>query len=98
MSNETTTDKFADRWRFLPLEQATSNPKSGFCQIIRDSWWHVHPEKGLLFFWSRGTKGLGSPQCNSSKAIVRHLGTTCGGTEIQFVPLAIIPINLGDYQ
>lgn len=98
MVHQETPDKLSDRWRFLPLEQATSNPKGGICQVIRDNWWLVHPEKGLLFFWSQGTKGLGSPRCNRSESIVRRVGTTCEGAEIRFLPLAIVPIDLSDYK
>ena len=90
-------DKFADRWRFLTEDAATSAPRGGYVQIIRDHWWVVCPYRGLTFFWSRGVKGLGSPQCNSNEAISRRLGTTIPGAIIKQIPLVFVPINLSDY-
>jgi len=93
-----TTDKFADRWRFLPLKDAMDGPNSGFCQIIRNSWWVVCPERGLVFFWSRGERGLGSPQCNINEVICKRLGTTLPGATIEYVDKAIVPICMADFQ
>lgn len=47
------SDKFADRWRFIPEKNVDIIPKNGFCQIIRDQWWVVCPERGLAFFWTK---------------------------------------------
>lgn len=90
-------DALAERWRFLPKDQAINGPTHGFCQVYSNRWWVVHPEKGLAFFWSKGVKGLGSPQCNSNESISRRLGTTIEGATLEFIPRVFVPINLGDW-
>lgn len=92
------SDKFADRWRFIPEKNADIAPKNGFCQILRDHWWVVCPERGLAFFWSKGVKGLGSPKCNINESISRRLGSTIPNAEIKFFPLVIVPIDMRDYD
>ena len=92
------SDKFADRWRFIPEKNVDIIPKNGFCQIIRDQWWVICPERGLAFFWTKKVKGLGSPQCNSNEIISRRLGTTIPNAEIKYIPLVIVPIHIGDYE
>ena len=91
-------DNFQNRWRFLPEEKAITPPEYGFCQIIRNHWWNVCPERGLIFFWSRGVKGLGTPQCNRDEALMKRLGTTIPNSIIKQIPLVFVPINLSDYD
>jgi len=90
-------EKFADRWRFLPEAEAISGPQGGFCAVYRDRWWVCHPEHGLTFFWSRGVKGLGSPQCNASENIAVRLGKPVWAV-LKFLPVVFVPISLADYQ
>lgn len=98
MAETKAIDKFADRWRFLPEADAVAGPRSGFCQVLRDRWWVVCPERGLAFFWSKGDRGLGSPQCNSDETISRRLGTTIPGATLKFMPVVFAPVRLEDYR
>lgn len=95
----TEIDKYADRWRFLSEDIATAPPNNGFCLIIRNRWWVVCPNRGLVFFWSRGERGLGSPQCNNNESIAKRLGNNkIFNTSIKFIPLVFVPIDLWDYR
>jgi len=89
----------ANQWRWLPWDEAERGPDRGFCMVVSNNWWITHPEKGLLFFWSRGTKGLGSPQCNPNESLSRRLGdmSNTPGSEIRFVKRVFVPIHIRDY-
>ena len=54
-------------------------------------------EMALTFFWSRGVKGLGSPQCNASENIAVRLGKPVWAV-LKFFPVVFVPISLVDYQ
>ena len=86
-------------YKFLPKEKALSPTKDGFYRFITDSYWVVHPDKGLAFYWTRFDKGLGSPQCNKYAGFVQHLKQLSGeNVEVEFLPAAWVPIVLDDYQ
>ena len=80
-----------DKFHFLPLDQATASRAWAVHQFF-DSWWVVHPEKGLAFFG----KGYGSPQCNKNESISRRLCPAWG--EVKFIEYVKVPLNVSDYN
>jgi hypothetical protein len=78
------------KFHFMSLEQAKA-PKEHIVYNIVNSWWVVHPEKGLTF-WG---KGYGSPQCNTNEAISKRLYPPWG--EVKFIERVFAPCNVGDY-
>lgn len=79
------------RYHFLPLAEATK-PRGGFLNCIKDSYWCVHPERGLAF-WG---KGHGSPQCNTNESIAKRLCPSCA--EIQKIETVFAPLKISDYM
>lgn len=78
---------------FIPLEKAIVCP-SGFVQHIKDHWWVVHPEKGLVF-WD---KKVMSPQCNSNESLTRRIWEQMyPWAEIKFIPSVFRTINPSDW-
>ena len=63
---------------FIPEDVATT-PADGHC--FTNSWWTVHPEKGVAFYCSRrrsfdlepGEQDEPSPQCNRSQHVAEHI-------------------------
>ena len=80
-----------NHFHFLPEDQILASRNWAVHQYL-DSWWIVHPEKGLAFF----KKGYGSPQCNRDESISRRLCPSWG--EIKFFERVIVPLNISDYQ
>ena len=79
------------RLKFVPLEQAII-PPSGLIEHIKDRWWAVHPNKGLIF-WGKGQ----SPQCNSNKDIAERIFVIYPWAEVKFIPSVFRQINPNDY-
>lgn len=85
--------------RFLALDQVDA--ASGLCNVLRDHWWLVHPEKGLCFY-QRETrrsdlKGA-SPWSNKNKQIAENIRDRhFPWASVQQVPLVLVPINPKDY-
>lgn len=78
------------RLRYVPLDKATV-PPPGLIEHIKDSWWSVHPERGLIFFKD-------SPQCNQNEAVSRHISSGhYPWAEVQFIPSVFRTINPQDY-
>ena len=77
---------------FIPFANAEQELDNGFYHCLRDRWWIVHPEKGLVLY--RGH----SPQCNSIEDITRRLRASFPPwAEVRFVPCALIEIDPSDY-
>lgn len=77
------------RLTFCALDKAQSG--SGICNVRRNRWWSVHPERGLIFF-------KGSPQCNSSQAISeRHTKALYPWAECRFIECVITEVDPRDY-
>jgi hypothetical protein len=59
---------------YVPLEVAAS-PADG--RAMTDSWWSVHPEKGLAFYYTpadaRAMDGEPAPQCNRDERVARKI-------------------------
>ena len=74
-------------YSYLPIEQATDPTfAEGLTfQFMRDRYWAVHPERGLLFY-----KGK-SPQCNSSEMISRKIAPPWA--RIVLLPVAFVPVR-----
>ncbi len=79
------------RFRYIPLEKATV-PPPGLIHHMKDMWWMVHPEKGLVFF-----DKMMSPQCNSIESITRRLSAPYAWAEVRQIPSVFYSINPSDY-
>jgi hypothetical protein len=80
-------------YRFVPLERAIV-PPGGLIQHIKDSWWCVHPEKGVAFYVGANGKHE-SPQCNTIQSITQRLAPSWA--EVQFIPSVFLSIDPHDY-
>jgi hypothetical protein len=89
--------------RIVYLSESDLLSASGFAQVLRDRWFSVHPERGLMFWQTeRGRKGKlrgAAPQCNSDEATARILAAKMyPWAETRFYPLVLLPIDLNDYR
>ena len=76
---------------YVPLEQATALPNSGFWEVWTDCYWAHQPGRGLLFF-------AGNPQCNRIESIARQLQQRqYPQVEVIHVPRAYVKHNCNDY-
>lgn len=77
---------------YLPLSDAER--AEGSCEVVRNSWWTVHPERGLVF-WTRTPKnGLrgAKPQCNRDERVANMVVPQMfPWAEIKWVPLVVWP-------
>lgn len=78
------------RYHFMSFEDATK-PKAHIVYNIMNSWWCVHPEKGLAF-WG---KGYSHPQCNRDQSIAARLAPSWA--VVVFYHQVFAPCNVGDY-
>lgn len=93
-----------DDFVYVPLDQI-DKPRNGWhMDVIVNSWWCVHPEKGLAFYNPKYRNGkrrrghgnpYGSPQCNPSKEISERLNHEW--TEVKFVEAVFLPLIISDY-
>ena len=89
--------------RLVYLPETSLLAANGMVQVLRDRWFSVHPERGLIF-WQAEQRRFGqlkgaSPQCNSGEAIARSLATQLyPWAETRFYALVLLPIDLRDYQ
>jgi hypothetical protein len=88
-------------YQFLPVPLALAGPSHGFVQVYSRRYWSVCPQRGLRFYspitrgGRRQDKGLGSPQCNASPAIMEKL--THEQDEVIYFERVFVPIDLGDW-
>ncbi|QIG70562.1 hypothetical protein PP744_gp093 [Rhizobium phage RHph_N38] len=91
-----------DDKRLVFLPETDILKASGTCDALRNRWFAVHPDKGLIF-WQVETRRQGQlrgafPQCNSSKHITEDLITRMyPWAEVKFFDLVLVPININDY-
>ena len=77
---------------------------TGFCNILADRWFVVHPETGDLIFWQSIKKREGklegaSPQCNTSKTVAEYIHSKMfPWAKLEFFERVAQPIELKDYQ
>ena len=76
---------------YIPIEEAQKPPK-GLINHIKDHYWVVHPEKGVMFY----TKNKAfSPQANSNPNIVNRY--VYEGHVVMFIPSVFHRINPRDW-
>lgn len=87
----------ATSFRWIRLSKLT-DPVSGMCNIIRDSWWTTRRNDDgeiELAFFGRGR----SPQCNKNEAISRVVCGKCTPyAEVTFVPVVYLKVWGRDYD
>lgn len=89
--------------RIVYMAEADVLAASGMCQALRNCWFSVHPERGLVFWQTdRRRKGRltgAAPQCNSDESTSRALTERLyPWAEVKRFALVLLPIDLGDYQ
>jgi hypothetical protein len=95
-----------DDYVFLPVEEAVSPSKAGHFEHRVNSWWHVHPDKGLVFYNPRNPSTgrrrhahAGAPQCNTNERIARTVAELAPfQAEIRFFPSVWVQIDLNEYR
>jgi hypothetical protein len=83
---------------YLAKEAAINGPKDGFCRVMSNYFWVVHPENGLVFAKFRGDHGLGSPQCNTNKSLADRFVNSYPGCTVEFYERVFVPVNLRDFE
>ena len=84
------------RLSYRPMEKATT-PIGGFCYVVKDHFWCVHPERGVLIWKVRG-QTRGSPQANSNEAVCdRFIATMYPWAVKQKIPFVFLPDDPSDY-
>lgn len=71
--------KTVGRFFYVPKAIATT-PANGDCRV--DYWWVVHPEKGLLYYYTPFAIGLNcrlAEQANKSRNVVEYIMATAFG-------------------
>lgn len=92
-----------DDLRLVFMKEEDVLNATGFCQIIRDRWFLVHPGTRELIFWQPVVKRRGkligaSPQCNSSKSVAEKVKEQMfPWAEIKFFERVACPIDPKDY-
>lgn len=89
--------------RLVYMKESDVLSAGGLVDAMRNRWFSVHPERGLIFWQStnkrRGSLFGSSPQCNSREDVARTVTAKMyPWAEIRFYPLVLVPINLDDYQ
>lgn len=91
-----------DDYLFIPESELT-DPPDGIIEHLKDKWWAVHPEKGLMFYNRKGKGGrrvrlYGSPQCNLNKTISEYVARGYPfEVEIKFIPSVFIRVDMSEY-
>lgn len=85
---------------YLPFDKI--NHYSDLCKVIRNHWWSVDPEKGLIFYGYGGRRKVdikhAFAQCNSNREISERLTKQLWPeAECRFVELVIVPIDVHEY-
>jgi hypothetical protein len=77
---------------YMPLDQVTA--ATGSVDTIRNAWWTVHPERGLVFWTQTPLRGLrsASPQCNTDKNVSDMVSPRMfPWAEVRQIPLVLQP-------
>lgn len=80
-----------ERYHFLS-EENILNTKAHIVYNYMNSYWVIHPEKGLAFF----DKGFSHPQCNTNEEISKRLCPEWG--EVKLIERVLVPCNVNDYK
>lgn len=83
------------RLRFVPIEEATV-PPVGLIEHIKDYWWVVHPEKGVVFW--RPNPRVEVPQGNFNKVVTEGIiKRMYPWAECRLIPSVFRSIDPKDY-
>ncbi len=89
--------------RFVYMKQEDVLTSSGFCNILKDRWFLIHPDTGDLIFWQPEKKRQGkligaSPQCNTNRSFLEQIKEkSYPWASIKFFERVACPIDLKDY-
>jgi len=84
-------------YEWWPVKRITLDPEGPYVQVIRNSYWIIN-ERDEVAMWRRADGGI-APQCNAHVSIAaRLMGRIPGAFELQFLRVALVPINLDDYR
>lgn len=76
------------------VERNVTNP-SGIVQVYKDFWWWcMDGDPTRAVFYTAGRRGIGSPQCNSNRAVSERVGKNLGHdlrAQLIQIPLAFCP-------
>lgn len=89
-----------ERLVFLPENEIMDG--GGLCDVMRNRWFSVCPERGLIFWQhEKRRKGMlvgASAQCNGAEATARAIQQKMyPWAEMRFYECVIVPINIRDY-
>lgn len=93
-----------DNPRLVYMPETDILSAGGHVDAMRNRWFSVHPERGLMFWQSdlRRRKGKltgAAPQCNADEAAARHLAQKLyPWAETRFYPLVLAPIDVADWR
>lgn len=85
---------------FMPLDKVLE--ATGPVMAIRNVWWSVCPERGLIFYQTnprrKGALRGSSPQYNATRDIAESIQNKLyPWAETRLVPIVLYPIDLSDY-
>lgn len=84
-------------FHFLSITSAISPISGTYSRLVQDSWWIVHPNRGLVFFkHPHYRNGMGAPQCNPNELITRKLAETIAyefPVEVRWFERVWVPID-----
>ena len=82
--------------KFIPEAEAVVPPPPDLIKHVKDCWWIVHPEKGLVVWLGPGRRHF-SPQCNRNKEIAERMMPMYPWAEVKFFPSVFYKIDPNDY-
>lgn len=91
-----------DDWRLVFIPEDKVLDGKGHCDVMRNRWFAVCPERGLIFWQPNGRrKGQlrgASPQCNGDHSIaLRIIAPIFPWAEIKRFDVVMLPIDVSDY-
>lgn len=83
---------------YLPFDKLSYY--TGIVMHLRNHWWSVHPERGLIFWSGEKHPSIerGSPQCNANEVTARSLRDKLyPWAELRYFMSVLYPIDPHDY-
>lgn len=84
---------------YVPLEQLTAE-RTGMIRCMRDDWWVVHPDRGVVFWDQSRRRDLkkATPQANHQEQLSKLLAAKLYPfATVQQIPCVFLPIDPRDY-